>query len=161
MQGKIYKIIHNQSNLCYVGATFDTLSNRWQSHKNAYKRNKNNISIYKHFQKYGIENFKMILIKQYDVVDRLHLHMYETLWILKLKSVNKIKPFNIKPLYSKNYYLSNKENILDSRKIFYQINKQKLKNYYDSNKEKFKAYQKERYHRLKAERLAESLLVSN
>ena len=57
--GRIYKIVHNQSNLVYVGSTFDEIKYRWRSHKNNYnnysKGNKHsNTSIYKYFKEYGI-----------------------------------------------------------------------------------------------------------
>ena len=34
--GKVYKIIHKQSNIIYVGSTFNTLRDRWQRHKYSY-----------------------------------------------------------------------------------------------------------------------------
>ena len=91
--GRVYKIIHNQSNICYVGSTFNEIRYRWRDHKQDYKKwlkgNHDNISIYSYFKTHGIENFKMALIKEYEVVDRRHLEVYETLWIAKLRSCNK------------------------------------------------------------------------
>jgi hypothetical protein len=89
--GKIYKIIHTQSNICYVGSTFDELRNRFRKHKNDL-----NCSISKYFTKFGIENFKIILIKEYEVIDRKCLQAFEQLWINKLKSINMKQTF--KPL---------------------------------------------------------------
>jgi len=37
MIGRVYKIIHLDSSLCYIGSTCDTLPGRWRTHKNAYK----------------------------------------------------------------------------------------------------------------------------
>ena len=91
--GRVYKIIHNQSNICYVGSTFNTLRDKWQRHRHSFARylNKNGaeFSIYPYFKEYGIENFKILLIKEYEVIDRRHLEVMEQLWINKLKSVNK------------------------------------------------------------------------
>ena len=96
--GKIYKIICTQSNICYVGSTFNTLRDRWKNHKERYgqykKNNSRNISIHKYFDIYGIDNFKIILIKEYEVIDRSHLEAIEQLWINKLKSINVQSSFN-------------------------------------------------------------------
>jgi group I intron endonuclease len=102
MIGRVYKVIVNTSNDIYVGSTKQELRHRWQDHRNHYKQNKEgkqnrgNNSIYKLFDKYGVENCKMILIKEYEVCDQKHLMVYEQLWINKLKPVNKCNPFRIK-----------------------------------------------------------------
>ena len=96
--GKIYKIVHKQLDICYVGSTFEkTLERRWKNHNsyyNKWKVNHNNkrIAIYPYFYKYEIENFSILLIKEYKVVDRRHLSVYENLWIKKLRCVNIIEP---------------------------------------------------------------------
>jgi len=99
--GHIYKIICRvDDTFCYIGSTLNTLKNRWQEHKRNYKTRNGNSCIHKYFDTYGVENFKIILIKDYLVYretqrDTKHLHAYETLWINKTKSsINKIIPFN-------------------------------------------------------------------
>jgi len=139
MIGNIYKIIHNQSNIVYIGSTFDTLRNRWQGHKDKFKKGEN-FSIYPYFKQYGIENFKIILIKQYDVIDRKHLLMYEQLWMNKMKNcINKQKAFQ--PL------IKEEKRITD--KVYYEVNKdkikEKIKEYYEIKKDKISEYQKEYY----------------
>jgi hypothetical protein len=98
MIGHIYRIQHVESNLCYVGSTFNGLKHRWQQHKSAYKKwNKRDgpcsAAIYHHIQKHGIDQFKCFIVKAYDVVDRAHLEAYESLWIRKLKACNRQQPF--------------------------------------------------------------------
>ena len=100
--GRIYKIIHLDSNICYVGSTFNTTRDRWREHKSSfikYKKNKQKygISVFKYFEQYGVERFKMILIKEYLVCDKYHLKMYEQMHINKLKKccINRNNPFNI------------------------------------------------------------------
>ena len=88
--GKIYKIIHNQSDLIYIGSTISTLRDRFYQHKKSLS-----CIISKYFSKYGIENFKIILIKEYKICDRTHLEMYEQLWINKMKCININNPFEI------------------------------------------------------------------
>ena len=144
--GKIYKIISTQGNEIYVGSTFNTTRDRFKQHKSDYKRWKEgncpNISVFKLFEKYGIDNCKMVLIKQYDIIDRKHLEVYETLWILKLRlnCVNKLQPFCIKKLKNSLYYQKNKKQIQKYKQQYYQENKEQLQQrsqqYYQNNKEK-------------------------
>lgn len=124
--GKVYKIIHNQSNICYIGSTFDKLRNRFRKHKS-----NNDTCISKYFKQYGIENFKIILIKEYQVVDKKHLEAYEQLWINKLKSINIMQTF--KPL--KKQFEANRQKQLNRKKY--------LKNYYEKNKCKINEIRKE------------------
>lgn len=89
--GRVYKIIARQSNECYVGSTFDQLNYRFKGHKASYKNNKG-CSVNELFDEHGVENCKIMLIKEYEVIDRRHLEVYETLWIKKLRAINKIQP---------------------------------------------------------------------
>lgn len=52
------------------------------------------MSIHEYFDRYGIKHFKIILIKEYIVVDRGHLEAFEQLWINKLNSINVQSSFN-------------------------------------------------------------------
>lgn len=148
MIGRIYKIIHTQSDICYVGMTSGPLKARWHAHKGAFKTQLKNggkydISIYKYFEEFGIDQFKMILIKEYDVIDKKHLEVYETLWINKLTCINLKVSFN--PIGSKN---------LDC-KLFYKFNSEKIKNrvneYRKLNSEKIKEKKKKYYEDNKSE----------
>ena len=140
MIGKIYKIIHNQSNINYVGSTFDILRNRFRKHKINL-----NTSISSYFEEFGAENFKIILIKEYEVFDKKHLLAYEQLWINKLKSINIMQTF--KPLKKQfeqlrlsNFQKINDLELKDKNKEYYKKNKEiltvKFKEYYEVNKDK-------------------------
>lgn len=115
--GRVYKIISTEGNEVYVGSTFNTTRNRFSQHKKDYQKwkknnvkySKHNVSVNKLFEKYGKDKCKIILIKEYDVLDRFHLEVYESLWIYKLKSINNQIPFVIKKLRSKKYYKDNKD----------------------------------------------------
>ena len=137
--GTVYKIICKlDSDIVYIGSTFNSLRNRWQHHKGSYKEYLNGkyscVSIYPFFQKYGIENFKIIRIKEYECyratrVDYKHLHAYEQLWINKTKNcINKYSPFSIPIIY--------KERQRQIEKIRYENNKERIK-------ERVKLYAKE------------------
>jgi len=150
--GTIYKIICAITDDVYIGSTFNTLRNRWQSHKGHYndwinKKTKRRISIYPYFEKYGIEHFKIIKIKEYECVDKKHLESKEQLWISKTKCVNEMNTFRIKKMYMKIYKENNKEKIIKKEKEYRDNNKEKIKDrmklYYDNNKEKKAEYNKE------------------
>ena len=115
MIGRVYKIICSQSNDIYIGSTFNELRVRWQQHKNRYceyKKNPNrSMSIHSFFDNFDIKDFKIILIKEYEVVDRKHLESKEQLWINKLKCINTNNSFRINWISRKDYYQDNKEKI--------------------------------------------------
>ncbi|GMF22538.1 unnamed protein product [Phytophthora lilii] len=100
MIGSIYKIVCSQSEICYTGSTFNLLKHRMNGHRSQFKRwdegkTTSEIAIYPYFRKYDPYEFKIMLIKKYEVTDRHQLHAYETLWINKFKKicVNKLPPF--------------------------------------------------------------------
>jgi len=147
--GRIYKIIASEGNEVYVGSTFNTIRDRFQQHKNDFKKGKNDISVYDMFEKYGFDGCKMILIKEYEVEDRKHLEVYETLWIKKMNAINKVQPFGnkIKELrkqyfkkYSKMYREENKELLSKKSKLYREENKERKREtnriYREKNKEK-------------------------
>lgn len=133
--GYIYKIECNEvkNNDVYIGSTFD-YNYRWSSHKSNYirssKTDKSSSKIL--FNKYSIEKCQLTIIKEYQVVDRLHLEVFETLWIKKYRIlnynvVNQVQPFFIKTLYDKVYYLSHQEKIKERVRLYESENKDKKK----------------------------------
>lgn len=179
-EGLIYKIIcKTDDKICYIGSTYNILSQRWRDHKKNYdlwikNKNKTKCSIFPYFEKYGIENFKMIEIKKYKVCaenirDKKHLSVYELLHILKHKNcVNILKPFN--PLqkleikeYQSNYYEENKDKILQQTKDYNNKNKNKikisLKNYYNKNKNDILEYHKN-YHQQNKDKISENRKIN-
>ena len=168
-KGHIYMIWTPLDNsFCYIGSTFNRLHKRFKGHKYDYKHKYGNFSIHKYFDVYGVDNFKIDLIKTYDVIrehkmDYKHLHAYETLWINKTKNcVNSHLPFN--PTFNKKdckkkYYQENKEQILEQQKNYYQENKDKIKQQYkkyrDNNKNYYKNYNKNYYQENKDKLLAD------
>ena len=153
-KGHIYMIWTPKDNsFCYIGSTFNRLHKRFEGHKKAYKYKYGSICIHKYFDTYGVDNFKIDLIKTYDVIrtndkDRKHLEAYETLWINRTKNcINKILPFNplkkyIDNLRNKNWNLNNKDKVKISKKKWRINNKQYDKNYYNENKDKIQDQRK-------------------
>jgi len=155
--GAVYKIICRlDSDIVYIGSTFNSLRNRWQCHRSSYKEYLNGksprASIYPYFEKYGIENFKIVKVKDYECYrenrsDRRHLNVYETLWISKTKNcVNKQNPFCIQKLSNKFKYQNNKEQYRERGKIYRENNKEQIRErgkiYRENNKEKISEYRK-------------------
>jgi len=174
-EGLIYKIIcKTDDTFCYIGSTFNILSQRWRDHKINYNKwikdkNKRKCSIYPYFEKYGVDNFKMVEIKKYKVCventnDKKHLSVYELLWILKHKnSINILKPFNPlskldKKINDKKYAENNKDKIKNYHKDWYEKNKNKIieqqKNYYEENKDK-KLKQQKNYRKNNKDKISE------
>jgi len=136
----------------YVGSTTQSLEARWNIHLRAYKQRRL-VSIYPYFEEHGIENFKIELIREYDVVDEKHLRVYETLWMNRLICVNKKIPFMPMPLdiYQRLYYERNKEDIIAYGKEYRERNREVInachKEYREQNREVINARHKEHYAR--------------
>jgi len=144
----------------YIGSTFNKPSKRWNEHKKGYYNwindpTKSCYSIYPYFQSIGIENFKLIKIKDYEVIradrlDRKHLLVYEQLWINKTKCVNKYAAFGLCKLFEKEYrklyYQDNKEHIKERQKLYCENHKEQIKEhkklYNEKNKEQIKEQNK-------------------
>jgi len=161
--GTIYKIVCSlDENVIYIGSTYNQLRHRWQKHKSNYKEYLEGkhgcISIYPYFEKFGIENFKIMRIKDYECYrgnksDSKHLQAYEQLWINKTRCVNKISTFSIpivakqkKKEKGKEYREANREKLSENRKEYYEANREvileKSKEYYQANQEKISEYRK-------------------
>jgi len=131
--GRIYMIQGNCDHDIYIGSTIDTLRRRMMIHISCYNAKKRRgCSVYDIFDKYGIDNCKITLIKEYEIVDRQHLFSYESLWISKKATVNKRNP-----LSGWNKYMRKFTNTSESER------KQDLKEV------KIRETKKERYERLK------------
>ena len=149
--GIVYRIEYLENpDIRYIGSKFSEIRKRFYEHKINYNKylngNFSEISIYPYFKQYNIKNFKMILIKEYEVVDRTQLLAYEQLYMNKLKNINKQKSFQPLPKeQKKQHYRLNKNKIYEDNKEYY-------KKYRETNKEKNKEYQK-KYREINKEKL--------
>ena len=131
--GTIYKIICKLNHkFCYVGSTFDTLRNRWQRHKSHYRdwikdSDTGKCACAPYFKKYGIENFKIIEIKRYDIhmKDRRCLEAFETLWICKTRGCcnEKLPVKYFKKEWRRQYQQDNRDRLNEKSKQYRQDNK--------------------------------------
>jgi hypothetical protein len=161
-KGKIYKIVADtdEEYLPYVGSTIEELSQRMAGHRAFYKSWKKgkgtHIKSYDLFDKFGIENCKIILLEEYPCDSKMKLLMKEREWFDKMECCNKNKPFRLveekveyEKEYQKEYRDEHKEIIAEKAKIHYEANKEqfleKAKIHYEANKEQFLEKKKEKY----------------
>lgn len=98
--GRIYKVVALHGPEIYVGSTFNTIEGQFEEHKRKYNIVKNNnyiddplFYLYDMFDMYEINGCRIMLIKEYEVIDKAHLCVYESLWISKLEVINMNHPF--------------------------------------------------------------------
>jgi hypothetical protein len=158
--GRVYKIVTRESNQCYVGSTFSTLRERWRGHKKDYNQylrgNRGCVTSFDLFDAYGIEQCKILLVKEYDVLDREHLDVFENLWINKLQCINQLNPCGkiveclVRKERSRRWYEDNKEYALQQKKEWYKANKeyarQQRKKWHEDNKEHANQKKREWHH---------------
>ena len=166
--GTVYKIICRlDSKFCYIGSTFNELRHRWQQYKSHYSKWLSDPSsvrrpcaCYPYFKQYGIESFKMVEIRSYDIhlKDRMCLEAYETLWVSKTRGRNVNPPvdyLNLRKEKARQYQQNNRERISNKQKDYYQKNRQRLiekaMRYNQDNRESLSEYKKGYYEAHKAE----------
>jgi hypothetical protein len=130
-KGKIYKIVDLNEEMIYVGSTCEKLSQRMASHRLKYRRS-DYCSSHDIFDKYGIENCKILLIENYSCNSKEELFKKEGEYIRQLNCVNK----NISGRNQKQYQQDNKDKIKEYHKQYHQDNK-------DKNREKKNEYKRE------------------
>lgn len=64
--GYIYKIENQINNKVYIGKTTYSIEERWKQHLYRFKEGKEKYALYLAMKKYGIENFKITKIEEYD-----------------------------------------------------------------------------------------------
>ena len=155
---KIYKIESHLGDKIYVGSTAkEYLSQRFQQHKNAYKRWKNGtvgkLTSFELFDLYGIENCQIVLIEAYPCNSKDEKNAKEGHYIKTLECVNKVILGRTREETQKAYKHSDKGK---------EAGKKAYKKYQQSDirKQKIREYQKNYYQRKKAKKL-EQLINAN
>jgi hypothetical protein len=94
LNGKIYKITNTINDDIYIGSTRRGLNKRFTEHKSKYKcylkQTYRYVSYFKLFEKYGIENCNIILIKNYPCNSKTELEIEEGKIIRNNTCVNMI-----------------------------------------------------------------------
>tara|TARA_R110000868_G_scaffold24856_1_gene97469 strand:+ start:296 stop:910 length:615 start_codon:yes stop_codon:yes gene_type:complete len=142
-KAKIYKIVDPNEEMIYVGSTCQSLSQRMAGHRSDYKKLNNYCSSHDIFDKYGVENCKILLIENYSCNSKEELIKKEGEYIRQLNCVNKVIPGRTE----KEWHEDNKDKIKENYKQYYQDNKDKItenhKQYYQDNKDKITEYSKQ------------------
>lgn len=159
--GKVYKIVCNESGLCYVGSTCEKyLSTRLSKHKSDYKKYLHDDTNHYYVTSYEVlklNNFDIILIEKYPCESKEELYARERFYIETTECVNKYVPCRT----SQEYYKDNKEKLLENVKNYRLKNIEKIreydrkrvalrkeykkdydKNYREQNQDKIKEYSK-------------------
>ena len=154
--GKIYKIISNQTDKIYIGSTAEKyLSNRLRGHRKDLNKWKNGKYCYvSSFKLLKYPDHKIILIENYPCDDVYQLRTREQYWIDQYKDIcvniinaqrekDKEKISNQK----QEYYQKNREKFLEKAKVNAEKNRDKIiqykKEYYQKNKNKLLEQYKE------------------
>ncbi len=167
---KIYRIAPisgGEEGDVYIGSTTKKLlSQRMANHRNCYKVWKNGkgnkTTSFDLFEKYGIDNCCLTLLKSVLCTSKDELHSRERHYIESLECVNKVVIGRTKQEYyednkdrlvqkNKEWYENNKESVAQYKKEWAEENRieltQKRKDYYDANKEqlseKYKVYRED------------------
>ena len=138
--GKIYKIVCNITDECYVGSTCEpTLARRLATHVSNYKSflksNKKKCTSVDIIRR---GDYKILLIESFPCNSKDELASREGEIIrqykLECECVNK----NIAGRTRQQYYEDNKDKNLDLMKQYYKDNKENFKKYREDNKDKMK-----------------------
>jgi len=122
INGKIYKLVCNQTNKVYYGSTTQTLMKRRDTHRQHYKRHINTGCDYiTAFEILQNDDFKIELVEELDFNDKKELTSRERYHIQNNECVNKYIPSRT----HKEYYLDNKEHCNQKSREDYQKNKEK------------------------------------
>jgi hypothetical protein len=155
----IYKIVSNDLDIkdLYVGHTtnFVKRKGRHKSDCNNENSKSYNYKVY-HFirENGGWSNWSMVLVEYYTCDNELEAIARERYWFELLNGTLNTQYPNRN---QKEYYNTNKDNIIEKQKQYYNDNKndiiEKQKQYNDDNKYKIAEYQKEYYENNKKELL--------
>jgi len=153
--GKIYKLVSNETDKIYVGSTCkERLCQRLAKHKANYKDwiKDNNNGYISSYELFKLGNVEIVLLESINCNTKDELLKKEREYIDKYKDilVNKQRPIITKEEEKerdKKYYEDNKEIILEVNKKYREEHKEQKqkqdKEYYEKNKEKRKEREKE------------------
>jgi hypothetical protein len=133
--GKIYKLISDDTDKIYIGSTTSDLSKRIYEHKVSLKRWKNKTGPYiTSFEIMKYDNYEMILIEDYPCDNRNQLYSRERYWMDKFKGIC-VNKCMYRGGNRKETWLAYANSHKEEQKIYYEENKKKI---YEKSKEKRK-----------------------
>ena len=131
--GKIYRIICNNTGNVYIGSTCCALSRRLAQHKSEYNKGK---KVGTSFDIIKEGNYQIVLIENVPCNNKEELLRRERYYIENMNCVNKKVPLRTK----NEYYEDNKQYFLELNKKYWETNKDKIseknKQYRENYKDK-------------------------
>jgi hypothetical protein len=139
--GKIYKLVNDETDDEYYGSTIQTLKDRFSDHKYTYTRYLNGKCEYTtSFEISKYKSCRIELVENFPCNSKYELEVRESYYIRNFKCVNSRIPRRTQH----EYYQDNREKILQYHEEYYQDNKEKYNEYYQDNREKI-LQQKKQY----------------
>ena len=125
MKGFIYKIYDNTNGNVYYGSTIQSLSQRISGHRANYKRWLKGINptYTKSFDVIKNNDYDYSIVEELECENKYELHNRERFYIENNKCVNKLIPNRT----DKEYYIDNKELIIEKNKIWSNNNLDKVR----------------------------------
>jgi predicted GIY-YIG superfamily endonuclease len=119
--GKVYRIVCNQTGLQYIGSTTIPLATRLSQHRKLLKDDKSGTS------KKILENndYNIVLIEDYPCFRKEELLQRERYYIEMMECVNKKVPMQSQ----KEWYEKNKERLIEKQTVWNNNNREKLREY--------------------------------
>ena len=144
--GKIYKLVSNETDKIYIGSTCRSLRKRFFDHKDGFNSSKKSDRYVSSFTLFKLGPVDIILIENYPCDDKQQLHARERYWIEFNKgiTVNLILPTRTREQYrhenkeiiavkSKEYGSKNKAMIAVKTKKYRNVNDKKIKEFKNKN----------------------------
>jgi hypothetical protein len=162
--GKIYKIVCNDTGKIYIGSTTKSLNTRLINHKTGYKRYLQGKTRYNtSYQIIENNNYHIELILDYPCSCKKELETMEAKYVRELDCVNKKIPCRsieekkeYVTEYGKQYREQNKEQLREYDKQYREQNKDKRKEYdkqyNEQNKEQKKQYREQNKEQLREQK---------
>ena len=126
--GKIYKIIDISYTQTYYGSTIEPLCNRMSKHRSNYRIYKNggdmnNVTVYKIFDEFGVDNCKIELVELFPCDSKMELERKEGEYIKNNECVNKMIMGRTAEEYKKEYRKKHKDILSQKNKEYYILKK--------------------------------------
>ena len=138
-RSKIYKVEsiteHEDGDVYYGSTTKKTLAERMTKHRSDYKawnlkkEYVNNMTTFKIFDKYGVENCRIILVESFPCNTKDELTQRESHYIRTFNCVNRIVPDRTAKEYSIMYRAENKVVLSEKHKVYTENNKEAISLY--------------------------------
>ena len=158
--GKIYEVTDKDCNECYIGSTCEKfLGNRMSRHRWSYRRYLKKAdnrfqSIFELFDKYGMDNCKIVLLEDFPCNSKKELEDREGYYIQNTTCLNyRVAGRKSKQYYRDNieqiqqYHLNNKERKKEYMKNYRLLNRERLrqqtKDYHEKHKDQINARKRE------------------